>query len=205
MATIQWDRQNLMPGKVSTPKVLANNTSGGVGFGGSEIVIGNTPGRWGMKFSDISLNTAPKIRAWSALASQLQGRRVPVLIPVLDRNRGPSTPVTATMSGAVAGGAVSESIKVADGGGVILQGMHFSIAERLYRLSVLGAGSHAGGFTTYPATLWPPVREPIADGAALEFNDPWFRVRLATDTEMQDVDLDGLKFGTADVNFLEDA
>lgn len=205
MTTLPWDRTNLCPSKVSVPKIIANNTSGGVGFGGSEQIIGNTPPRWGIKFSDIALNRPAKILAWNALAGLLNGRLVPVLIPVFDRNRAPSPAVTASMSGAASAGSVAVNIKVLSGGGAISPGMHFSVAERLYRLLTMDAGTPGSGYIVFACTITPPVREAIPDTTALEFGDPWFRVRLATDDEMSDVDLDVFKYGSVTVNFLEDA
>lgn len=201
MTTLQWDRTLLMPAEAGV-FLTPFNTSGGIAADGSEQVIGNSPGRWTATYNQIGLNSTAKILRWNEIAALLEGRLTPILIPVLDRQRAPLPPATASMVGAVAANAVTCSIKVLAGGGVLVPGMHWSVNERLYRLRTVGAAT-GGGDKTYPVSFRPTCREPIADGTALEFNDPWFRVKLVADDGMKTV-YQALRFASPSVEFRED-
>lgn len=203
MTTYAWDRTLLMPGEVEGPFAAPNNVSGGVSLDGVEQVVGNSPGRLQIRFSQIAVNTAAKVRRWQEIAARVDGRLTPLLVPALDRQRAPSPSVTAVMVGAVAPGDVACSIRVNSGGGALLAGMHWSVGERLYRISEIVSVTDYGTHKVYAVKFRLPCREAIADAAALEFNDPWFRVRLASDDAMR-LTLNALRFGTGTVDFVED-
>jgi hypothetical protein len=199
MATsITWPA-TLIPAEVGL-NTSPNNTTGGQSFLGYEQVVGNSPGRWRATFGKIDIRTAAQVQAWNALAAKLCGRLIPLLIPLYDKQRAPSPAVTAATDAAVPSGAINFTINKTVGG-ELFEGMHFadSLHERLYRIAKIV--THVGG--VYNVNIWPPVREAMAASASLEFNAPVFRVKLASDTEM-DMDLELLKYGSPSVRFAED-
>ena len=58
-------------------------------------------------------------------------------------------------------------------------------------------------YDTFAVTFIPPLREAVADGDVITFDQPACRMRLATDNEMK-IELQAGSFGTASVNFIED-
>lgn len=207
MATdLQWDRTNLCPQTVSPPKLIANNTSGGRGIGNAaEQIIGNTPPTWALKLSGIPLNTPGRIRAWNVMKGLTQGRLVPFMAPLFDRNRGPSGASSVTIAGSYDPGTTAITFREYVGGAPVSPGMHFQVGERAYLVLTMDSGTPGGGYTEFPATISPPLREAVTNGTTLNFDDPWMRMRLATDDEMNNVDLDAKKFGVGEVNLVEDA
>lgn len=195
--SLVWPRTTLVPGAVAI-NGRPNNTSGGVGLGGSEQVIGNTPGRWVITFANIDVRTAEQVLAWRTVRNRARGQLTPILLPIYDTQRAPASSTTATTNASVAAGDVSIQI---DSDQVLVPGTLFEhvVGEKLYEIgsvdSVVGS--------IYTCTIWPPIRQPIGSGIALEFDAPKIRVILATDNEM-DLTLDLLKFGSGTVNFKED-
>lgn len=204
MTTLTWPRTVFVPAEAGPPFPSPNNTTGGTGFGGSEQVVGNTPGRWMMIFAGIDIRTPAQVQAWKAFAAKTKGRLVPFLVPIYDQQRAPSPGVMAVMHGDVAAGAVTAIIQTNTTDGALAEGMFFSVSERLYVIETInGTVSGGAGKLNYNVNIWLPVRELIADGAALEFANPYFRVRLASDGEMK-MQLSLFKFASPTVNLVED-
>ncbi len=200
-----WPRTVLVPTEAGPPNVAPNNTSGGVGFDGSEQIIGNSPGRWTMSYKNIAVRTAAHVLAWNGLAAQLQGRLNPVQIPLYDRQREPQAGVTASAHGAIAVGAVTGTIQVNAGGDVLQAGQHFSMDQvNLYRIAqITGITTDGDHNHFYAVVFWPPARRAIPDGHALIFNDVYFQVRLATDAAMSAMSLALLKTAAPSIDFVE--
>jgi len=97
-----------------------------------------------------------------------------------------------------AAGAVTVNMQAAAIGDV-QAGQHFSIDERLYRIT--GVTDNGGG--NFDLSIWPPLRKAIAVGDWMEFDDPTCRMRLASDQEMN-LDLQSRRFGNPTVRFVED-
>jgi hypothetical protein len=157
-----------------------------------------------MTFAGIDIRTASQVQTWKAFAAKTKGRLVPFLVPIYDQQRAPSPGVTAIMHGAVQAGAVTAIIQTNTTDGALAEGMFFATGERLYLIETINGVTSGGvGKLNYNVNIWLPVREPIADGTALEFANPYFRVRLASDGEMK-VSLALFKFASPTVNLVED-
>lgn len=197
--SLTWPRTTLVPTAVAL-NMRPNNTSGGVGFGGSEQIIGNTPGRWVLSYQNIDVRSRDAILAWNKTAGQLRGRLNPIMLPLYDRQREPTPTPSVTITGNPQPGDVSVVLTVASGGAPEA-GMHWMnpLKERMYRITsiddVVG--------NVYTCTVWPPLRERLLDGYIAQFDDIYFRCRLAADNGM-DMQLDLLKFGSPSVDWVED-
>lgn len=203
MADVTWPYLSLQPNNVSVD-VRAYSLSGGRSLSGIEQVMMADAGYWEITLEDIPIRSNADVLRWRTIESGLGGRARTCLVPAYDRKRAPlpigGGAVSASMSGAVAANEVSANIEVATGT-ELLPGMHFSVAERFYRLKYVGTPS--GSPPVYPVKFWPPAREAIADMAALEFDHPVCRCRLKDDHGM-DSTLELLKFSTPSVEFCED-
>jgi hypothetical protein len=164
------------------------------------------------------------VKCFRAVANLLEGRMNPILVPFLpyERRHQPvpagAEPLYASVPhsddalfdddtgyvgrvidvvtvGSMAVRAVSGTVAV-NYAGTIEPGQHFSAGERLYRVRSFNPETGA-------MTFRPPLREAVASGANLEFDDPVCRMRLATDSEM-DLPLNHVVRGMPTVNFIED-
>ena len=234
MADLYWPGRLLVPAHAKA-QAAPNNTSGGQSFAGAERVTGNTPGRWKLALRDIrvcmdsdgvSLNQ-DRIRAWNGIEAALQGRLNTILVPVYDYLRAPwpvvngknvrpakpasvwkdiftrytpaSTAIQATANADIAAGAMTGVIALAAGSA--LDVCHFEADERVYRINRVVSVSG----NVYTVKFWPPVRETISSGTALNFDDPCLRCRLSGDEDM--AIKDGFEYwrrATPSLDFVED-
>lgn len=189
--------------------------------GYTQVVSGGPP-IWTATLGNIDIRTKEQRLTFKALGALLQGRlniiRVPMCMgdqPVpagyvvedvlfdddvyFDDDTPFAQPViSAEVSAIGVAGAVSVSMLAATIGGM-QAGQHFSIDERLYRIT--GVTDNIGG--NYDLSIWPPLRKAIAVGDWMEFDDPTCRMRLASDQEMN-LDLQSRRFGNPTVRFVED-
>lgn len=223
--TDQWS-DILRPRLVSCEPV-PRSRSGGVSLTGQEQTVTSDAGVWGIRYVDIPIRRADQVRVYRAIAARLNGRAGSILVPVYDCRQTP-WPVVAgkrvTSYGSLShsdGSLFSDrsgyrqpvivaylaaeaalratTLTVGISYGAALQGgEHFSIGERLYRIASVQPGM--GGLVT--VQVWPPLREAAPAGAALEFDRPVCRMRLASDDAMP-LDLDLGRFAGPTVSFVE--
>ncbi len=219
---VHWPCHVLKPRDVSfdiAPRSLAAPAA----LSGFGQVVASDAGLWKATFANIVVRSRQTVLAFRALGTLLEGRVNPVIVP-LCRAWQPIVPgveeadpvphsdgaffsdgtgyTTGTMSvqttAAASVGAVS--IPIALGWPAEIEaGQHFSIGDRLYRIRSVTWASDLAATLTFR----PPLRDFVALGAYLEFDDPVCRMRLATDREM-DLTLELHRFGQPTVNFVED-
>lgn len=82
-------------------------------------------------------------------------------------------------------------------------GAYLSIASRLHAIDAVSSL----GSDVYRLTIWPWLRADAADNATVNFDTPLCEMRLASDTEGADAlsSLDGMKFGSVSLRFVEAA
>lgn len=225
MATILWPVGVLRPRNVSFdiyPRTLAGPTS----VSGATQVVSSDAGLWRITFGDITVRNRSEVLAWRGVDALLEGRLNPVLVPfcrayqpvpagavavglydgVTHDDDTPfdddapyvSTVIEIETSASASAGATTISVTVgyAD---TIVPGQPFSIGERAYRARTITYASA----TAATITFRPPLREAVASGAELNFDNPVCRMRLASDAEMS-LDLNGRRRATQTVNFIED-
>lgn len=185
-------------------------------------VVASGPPIWTATLGEIDIRTKEQRLAFKALGTLLQGRlntiRVPMCMgdqPTVSGYPADTVPysdettfdddtefyhsaMSVFSSGAASAGSVNISV-IAHLIGDIQAGQHFSVDERLYRIT----GVTNNGSGNYDLSVWPPLRVAIPDGEFLEFDNPTCRMRLATDQEMA-LELIGRRFSTRTVNFIED-
>jgi len=196
--------ETLCPGAI-TVELVVDTRSGGRSLTNKQQFIQADAGFWRIILHRIRIRSNAEVLAHRTRELQFNGRSGTVLIPVYDRKRAPvppgGVPIVATADDPIAANAVSANIKVTTGT-ALEPGMQFSTAAgRLYRLRTVG--TPAGSPPIYPVTFRPPVREAIADNAALEFDRPVCLARLENDTAMN-VMLDLMRDATPTVPFVED-
>jgi hypothetical protein len=113
------------------------------------------------------------------------------------------TLIAATSVGAVGLRGVVMTINISVGGD-LSAGMHFSVVhatkgKRLYRVATITSDDDAG---TYGVTIRPPMREAIAAGTPLDFEDPGC-VMTVVNSDAMEPTVKNHKFATADVTFIE--
>ena len=207
MADYMWNCSLLTPTAAGPPVLVAMNTVGGRTLTGMEQVVGNAAGYWTMQYQGITVFSDDQIREWNHLQGGLSGRAKTVLIPVFDSLRGPKLPVTATWDIASSPGAGTGYILVAGDVANLHPGMHFTVAERLYRITGFPDPKvMVGSDARYHVQIRPPLREALAIGTALAFDSTMaFRCRLASDDAMSGLLLDVWKVGNSpSVSFVED-
>lgn len=212
MAVFLWPRTILVPQNAGPPCPVPNNTSGGVSIGGTEQIIGNTPGRWKMTYDGIRVHTREQVLAWNKLAGQLRGRANSVVIPIYDELRSPDiASAWVIVGGAVTKGSVTCQIKRNNAVGALEEGQHFGVlvgddAYRLYRItSIDDIDTTDPVHPIYTVHFIFPAREGIPNGTTVTTwgGDLYFRCRLAKDDGM-DMSLSMWKRGTPSVDFVED-
>ncbi len=220
--TIRWPVCILPPRNVSFD-IAARSLAAPASIGGATQVVASDAGVWKATFGDIRVTGQDGVLSWRAIATLLEGRLGSVLVPLCrgyqpvlqdpdalydpvphdddtffddDTGYAGSTTSVHFASGAAVR-AVSATVTIGYGG-TLQPGQHFSVGERLYRLrSVVYAND-----TQASITFRPPLREAVAAGIPLEFDDPVCRMRLASDGEM-DLELQMRRWGSPSVNFLE--
>lgn len=219
--TIRWPEKTLRPQNVAfTP--MARTLAGPTSVSGKTQVVSSAAGIWKATFGSVIVKKRAEVLAWRAVETLLEGRLNPILVPFC-RAYNPLATVDGlydavphsddsyfsdgsgyvggamqVLSGGMAANATSGNIAIGYGG-TIEPGQHFSVGERGYRLrSVVYTSAN-----TADITFRPPLREAVANGAELNFDDPVVRMRLATDDAM-DLELALRRFGTPSVSFVED-
>jgi hypothetical protein len=223
---VVWPYDVLTPAAASfdsNPRTLRGSATSRAS---SQVVV-SSAGIWSASYSRIPLKTPQQIKCWRALDILLQGRSTPLLVPVRDRADRLPLPSTAGGVPLVTVGH-SDGSRFSDGSGygqdtitaeldagaalyattVAIRmitdtmpdaGQHFSIGHRLYRISRIVA--EEDGVST--VKIWPPLREAVTSGDAVNFSDPVCKMRLASDTEMAaDLSVTRNDFGA--VAFIED-
>jgi len=184
---------------------LSNETASppGRSLTGKKQFIQADAGFWIITLEHIRIRSNADILHWRSLEGQLNGRANSALIQIYDRYRAPiplsGDPIVAVADAVAAVGTTTVFINVTTGSD-LFAGMHFSVGQRLYRIKEI-VDQTSGGL--YEVLVRPPVREVIADNAALEFDRPVVRCRLASDSGMN-ITHELLKFSSPNVTFIED-
>lgn len=221
--TIRWPVGILPPRNVGfdlAPRSLSAPAS----IGGATQVVASDAGIWKATYGDVRVTGIDAVLTWRAIAALLEGRAGQVLIPLcrgyqpvirdpadlydevphdddtfFDDDTGYVGATTFVhFASAAAVRAVSASVTIGYGG-TLQPGQHFSVGERLYRLRSVSYVTGAQASITFR----PPLREAVAAGTRLEFDDPVCRMRLASDAEM-DLELQMRRWATPTLNFVED-
>lgn len=168
--------------------------SGGQGLeGGEQRVFSPGAARWVITYDQIGVYDRPRALAWWALVDRLRsGEEVVAKVYNLWRAKGADgAEPEATADGAYAAGVVEMDISTS---GLTLEpGVMFSAGERLYRISRIVSETASlslvdiilsddkvwsesavwtedgTGGTAYTVRFLPPLRQSVADGAALDF------------------------------------
>lgn len=199
-ADILWPVDDLRPRWIGIHPCAAP-IGGGVALTAKEATIDSGAGHWRIVLGAIPVKTRTNILIWRGLEAECEGRGRTFAIPIYDGKRAPwpGTPggaIDAESVGEVPVGSTGVQIlpnDIAD----IQAGMHFSVADRLYRITRVDGDS-----TVFDCTIWPEVRDAWPAGQALEFRHPLCRVRLADDLGMS-LELDGHKRSECTVEFVE--
>lgn len=199
--------------------------SGGTSLGGVRRTTRTDRGWWVFDYKGISLFNIARRRLWNAFRVNLSGESGSFVIPIWSFDTAPwaagtvngktltthsdgspfsdgtlylQPTIIVTMAfGAVLG---DTSVTLRLGAGIDeLTGTRFSYQHALYELGIPTAV--VGDEWTMP--VFPAIRAAIPIDAALEFDLPTCRVRLANDREM-DVSLTAGNFDKVDVSFVED-
>lgn len=219
--TIRWPCNSLVARDVSF-NIASRSLAGPTSISGKTQVISSDAGIWKATFGNILIRGRTTRLVFRGLSTILEGRLTPILVPrcrgdqpvpagavdaglynqvthdddtLFDDDTGYVGGAIEVVSAGASAGAVAMYITVGNADDIV-SGHDFSIGERLYRVYTYDAD-------TQLLTFRPPLREAVAFGAALNFDDPVCRMRLATDAEM-DLDLSMRRFGAPTVNFVED-
>lgn len=219
---IVWPRK-ILPPQQPRPHFLSHmNISGPVSQAGLSDVVSGDAGFWRASYGSIVVNNPQRVKVWRAIASILQGRLNPILVPycrsyqpIVDGYDGTPIPHDSgaffdTGAGYVASGtqvilsadlpehAVFATVNViaAD---TLEPGQVFSLGERLYEIN----GVTDGAGTLKTISFMPPTREAVFADTELNFTSPVCRMRLAIDDAMQ-IDLDMNRRGFPSLDFVED-
>lgn len=220
--TIMWPIHRLRPqnfGLDLAPRSLAGASS----VSGVTQVVSSDAGIWKAKLGNIIIKSRNEVLAFRGLATFLEGRLNPILIPVCRAYQPvPDGAVEAGLYGdiphsdetffdddsgyvgtvidvkAASNAAVRTSSMTIDVNyaGLVQSGQHFSCGERLYRVRTFDTETNL-------LTFRPLLREAVSNGDKLEFDNPVGRFRLASDKEM-DLELQLRKYGNPTVNLIED-
>lgn len=192
-----WPKCDLVPQDIDV-QIVSPGVSGGRSITSRNQVVKFDAGYWKIVLLGIKVWTNAELFLWRQLKSRLKGRNGVVLVPFYDAPLS-GAPIVAEPDAIYPIGAVRVGI-VQSAGAEVRSGMHFSSTNGWgYRIErVFGT---VAGVTS--VKIWPPLRQSISPADDLEFNDPVCRSRLERDDGME-IDLDLLKFGYADVAFVED-
>ena len=224
--TLRWPDALLHPQNVAF-NIAARTLAAPSSVSGLTQVVASDAGIWKATYGEVLIRNRAQILTFRAIAARLEGRLQPIVVPLCrawqpggGAGSGGDSLYDAVPhddlaffddgSGYVGGGisvetfsalparAVTASV-VIHYGGRIEPGQHFSIGERLYRILAVTYSTP----TTAVLSFRPPLREAVAEGARLNFDDPVVRCRLASDESM-DLDLALHKYGSPTVEFIED-
>lgn len=205
------------------------NLGGGQSITGFEQVVGTMQDRWSASFT-FAIRKDAQVLALRAFLMQCGGRRNQLVLPAFDLARAPwqidpyGRPVTpkfarkpvldgtqyedpgylrrnliqaVTSEDAEQRATVVEVLMTV--GSKPTPGQYLKIRTRMH------AVQSAAGSGPYVLTIWPPLREDIASGTAVDFSTPSCVMRLASDVEGQDAlrSLDGLRHADVTLNFDE--
>lgn len=194
------------------------NTRGqaAIAYGEAQIVASDA-GVWKATLGSIRVSNSEQRKRFRALQVKLEGGLTPILIPLCGADQPVSgnafalwepwpeddelffgdgaTIVTLASDAARRATQVSVTITTAR---VLEEGQHFSAGERLYRIKEIASQTDTAAILK----IWPPLREALTTGAALEFENPVCRMRLASDQEM-DLDLAMRRSAQPTVSFVE--
>ncbi|TIN10381.1 hypothetical protein [Mesorhizobium sp.] len=217
--TIRWPDAVLRPQNVAfdiAPRSLAGPSS----VSGITQVVSSDAGIWKATLGNIIIKSRNAVLAHRAISALLEGRLGTILVPLcrayqpvpadsdalyedvphsddalFDDDTGyVGTVIDVVAAAPAAVRAVSMTVTV-NYAGDIEPGQHFSLGERLYRVRSFDADTGA-------MTFRPPLREAVADGDPLNFDDPVCLMRLASDDAMN-LELALRRFGSPTVNFIE--
>jgi hypothetical protein len=221
--TIRWPDSILRPQNVAfdiAPRSLAGPSS----VSGYTQTVASDAGIWKATYGNIIIRNRQSVLAHRAISALLEGRLGTILVPLcrayqpvpdgavaaglyedvphsdeslFDDDTGyVGTVIDVVAAAPAAARAVSMTVTV-NYAGDIEPGQHFSVGDgRLYRVRSFNADTGA-------MTFRPPLREAVAAGEALNFDDPCCRMRLAEDSGM-DLELSLRRFGSPTVKFIED-
>lgn len=222
--TIRWPCDMLVARDVSFD-IASRSLAGPTSVSGKTQTVSTDAGLWKATLGSIVIRDRSTRLAFRAIANLLEGRLNPILVPVcrgdqpiidgtvadglydevphsddafFDDDTGYVGGSIEVISAAMDARAVFGAITIAYGG-TLEAGQHFSIGERLYRLRTV----EYTGVNTANITFRPPLREAVAYGTYLNFDDPVCRMRLVSDDQM-DLDLQLRRFGNPSVSFIED-
>lgn len=225
MTTLIWPRSVLKP-KRAPFNIASRSLAGPSSVSGIAQVAASDAGIWKASFADIIIKRgSPAVLAFRAIATLLEGRLHPILLPrcgayqpfdvewrklnigvphsdgtpfnddSLYRTRAIDIRLVSNIP--LRGTTANLSLVAA---GILQPGQDFSIGERMYRIRTV----QMTGENTAAITFRPPAREAVAAGSEMEFDNPVCRMRLVSDAEM-DLDLDLISPWTfPTVNFIED-
>lgn len=218
--TIRWPISRLRARDVAfdiAPRSLAGPSS----VSGYTQIVSSDAGIWKATFGNIIIKSRAEVLAFRALANLLEGRLGTILVPLcrayqpvpadsdalyedvphsddalFDDDSGyVGTVIDVVAADPAAVRAVSMTVTV-NYAGDIEPGQHFSLGNgRLYRVRTFDADTGA-------MTFRPPLREAVAAGDALNFDDPVCLMRLASDDAMN-LELSLRRFGSPSVSFIE--
>lgn len=218
------------PDKVLPPRALSvdlspRSLSAPPSISGAVQVVSSDAGIWRVTFDGIPVTDQQRVRAWRGIGNLLEGRLHSILVPVsrwyqpawTEGDNSLVEPVPHSDEALLSDGAgyvgqvndvrlaASAALRATTAnvnilyGGALEPGQHFSIGERLYRIRTVAYTSQASATITFR----PPLREAVASGTRLEFDDPICRMKLASDNEM-DMALDYNRWAFQAVTFVED-
>jgi hypothetical protein len=220
--------QIIWPINILTPFAMAVNKmpatlKGNPSLSGVTQRIASDAGRWMCSMSGIPLVTKDKIKLWRAIEGMAEGQLGQFIVPIQDIDRGPAgenygaevlhfgdvpffgdvpysaSSYIASASMAAALGATQIALQVSSSP-MPEPGQFFSIGLRLYSINRIV--STVGAVMTVKVS--PPLREAVVAGAFAEFGEPKLLCRLASDDAMRLKNLDMSRWGSADIDFIED-
>lgn len=210
----EWPFDDLKPINISIIPVQASIGGGLIPSGSEQVEVAEDPaafpesspapfpsiaGFWRVHYDGVPLRTITQVRRWREMQSVLNGRQGVCCVPLYDGKRAPwaGENVVAEADNAAFVGDTQIDIHVTTGSSLEI-GMHFSAAERAYRIVEV-----SGGPSVFTCMIWPPLRADIAQNDSLEFEHPICRMRLAKDDGMT-VQLDLMRYAAPSVEWVED-
>ncbi|MDP2358024.1 MAG: hypothetical protein Q8M31_18435 [Beijerinckiaceae bacterium] len=195
----------------------ARTRSGGVSITGAEQIAASNGGFWRASLIGIPVVSQQKRHAWRALEAQIQGRTNDVLVPVFsidqpvmiggiphsdealfsDGSGYSQRDISAVFTSGAALRATEITLTVL--GATVQPGQYFSVGTG--RLHLIASLLEVDG-DDITIRIWPPLREPVEEGADADFSAPKCRMKLATDNEMA-AEFDLGRFASPTVEFVE--
>lgn len=205
-----------------SPNLRGMTLSGGRAISGVEQVVAGVAGYWETTYSEIAVHDHETARKYRALLARLRAGEL-IALPIKDPYMTPAT-VTATVAASAALRATT--IQIAVLGVDPVEGMYFSIGDRLYAITEVtvapgdgaafvpwndgqvwedtGVWNDSGLHTsqTFTVKFQPPLRDAAASGATVDFSNlrVLSRIKSAADG---DIDYDIGRFATPTLVFVE--